>query len=140
MTTHGLLRRSSPSPRAQRGMSPITVLLICGAIGFCMLMVFRIAPIYMADATVGAALKGIEQEPGVAQMSPYEIRNRLQRRFDVNDIDIKTSDVQIKKDSRTIEVSLKYETRKPLIANLEVVASFNHVQHINLAPGGGATP
>ena len=121
-------------------MSPITVLLICGVIGFCMLMVFRIAPIYMADATVAAALKGIEQEPGVAQLSPYEIRNRLQRRFDVNDIDIKTSDVQIKKDSRTLEVSLKYETRKPLLANLDVVARFEHVQRIGLAPGGGAAP
>lgn len=121
----------------QLGMSPITVLFICGVIGFCMLMVFRIAPVYIADAAVASALKGIEQEPGVARMSAYEIRNRLQRRFDVNDIDaIQSKDVQVQKDSGEMVISFEYETRRPLIANLDVIAHFSHEQRIKIGSGG----
>lgn len=138
------MRRQQPRPCAralragQRGMSPITVLLVCGMIGFCMLMVFRIAPIYIADATVSSAMKGIEQEANLARMSAYEIRNRLQRHFDVNDIDaIKSSDVKVTKDAGELVISIEYETRRPLIYNLDVVAHFTHEQRVKIASASG---
>ncbi|PWV63370.1 DUF4845 domain-containing protein [Plasticicumulans acidivorans] len=117
------------SRHAQRGLSPLSVLLILGCIGFVGFIAMRIVPIYMADWTVNAAIEGLALEPDVTQRSPNELRSALAKRFDVNNIEeIKPSDVHISKEAGRLTVGIDYEVRKPLIGNIDVVVKFSHEQ------------
>jgi hypothetical protein len=100
-------------------------MIILGLIAFFVLLTLRMLPSYMDYYQVASALETLESQHEIADKSPYEIRNLLQRKFDAGYINIIHSrDVKISKTGGGFIASVKYESRKPVFGNVEVVMTF----------------
>ena len=115
----------------QRGWTLIGGLMVLIILAFVVIIGFRVSPIYLDYFTVKSTLEALKGDPGVSQMSKLDIQKNVQRRFDVGYVDVvKGTDVKIKQDKKGKIVQLDYEDRRPLIANLEVVAKFSKTVYL----------
>lgn len=111
--------------KSQRGMTAIGWLIVLGLIGFFVLLALRMIPSYLEYATVSAALESLQNEPGMANKTPQDIRILLGKRFDINDVKtIKAKDVDIVNQGNAYLVGVDYEVRMPVVGNVDVVMSF----------------
>ncbi len=109
----------------QRGMTTIGWLIVLFLVGFFALVLVRLAPAYLEYFSVASTLESLKEEPFIAGMSAFEIRKKISRRFDVNDIDaIKHTDVRIERRGGRLLITAEYEVRSPLVANVHIVTSF----------------
>ncbi len=113
----------------QRGMSSLGWLSILAIGGFIMLCVFRLTPAYMEDRYIQEALRSLADENGEIQdMTNGEIRKKLSSFFMVNNIRSQSAkDIKIERKRDQILVSMEYEVRVPIMANVSAVMSFNNV-------------
>lgn len=110
----------------QAGMSAIGLIFLLLIIGFVTLITLRLLPMYLENFSVATALESLKNEPELAIKSAPEILSLLQKRLDVNNVDnVKRNNIGIKRNDASVTVSIKYEVRKPLIANLDVVSKFD---------------
>jgi len=89
------------------------------------MLVMKLGPIYMENYTIKMALESMEQEPGVAEKTPSEVRRMFQQRMDMNYITRLTNDsVRIRRDSGVTLLEVNYEVREPLMGNLDAIVTF----------------
>lgn len=109
----------------QNGMTLIGflfVLMIAGSIAF---LVMKLFPVYSEYYSVVSAMKGIANEPGVANMPPTKIRDLLNRRFDISYVEsVKPEHIKITRQNG-YNLTITYEVRRPLVYNLDFVAMFD---------------
>lgn len=119
----------------QRGLTLIGFVVVLALLGFFAYVGMKLFPVYTEYYSVVQGMKGIQAEPGVAQMSPARIKDLLFRRFYISYVEsVKPEHVRVqRKDSYTLNV--KYEVRRPLIYNLDFVASFDKT--VDLTRQGG---
>lgn len=111
--------------RTQKGMTAIGWLLTFALIGFFVLMALRLVPVYLDYYEVAASLASLKSVPEVTQKSPHEIRELLQNRFDMNDIDTPTAkNVTITNSNGVLNVGLEYKVLRPFIGNVSFVVHF----------------
>ena len=114
--------------RKQRGMSIIGFIIVLGLVIFTVYLGMRIAPIYLEYYSVVSAMNGVASERGSAQLSPYDIRVRVLNRLYVSYTDQNVREENIKIIRRNgVQLRIFYEVRKPVIGNLDVVASFDRM-------------
>ncbi len=110
----------------QRGWTIIGGLMALIIIAFVVLIGMKIVPIYIDHFNIQSSIKSISEEPGVERWTPRDVRNALDRHFNISYIDvIQAKDVRVKKKDGKLVVELVYEDRRPLISNLDIVANFN---------------
>ena len=64
-------------------------------------------------------------EPGVKQLSPEQVRDRLFRRFDISYVDsVKPQNVKVTRQNG-YQLNVAYEVRRNLMYNLDFVAVFD---------------
>ncbi len=111
--------------KSQRGMTAIGWLIVLGLIGFFTVLALRMVPSYLESFTVYAALESLQEESGMANNTPQDIRSMMSRRFDINDVkSITAKDVDIENLGAAYLVSVDYEVRMPVFGNVDVVMSF----------------
>ncbi len=109
----------------QRGMTTIGWLIVLFLVGFFALVLVRLAPAYLEYYSVASTLGSLKEEPFISGMSAYEIREKISRRFDVNNVDtLKHTDVRIERRGGRLFITAEYEVRSPLVANVDIVTSF----------------
>ncbi len=115
--------------KREQGLTFITLALILVLIGFFTLLVLKIGPIYMDHSKVLNALTAVEKTIDVETKSKREIRDILEKRFDINYVyDIDLQDVEITKaNDNHLKVRIAYEVVKPIMGNLSVLVEFNDV-------------
>lgn len=116
----------------QRGLTMIATVIILCFIGFVALTAFKIVPIYIDYFNARKAIEGIKTDMSLNN-SPADVRRSLEARWAIdyiNVIDYKKLKVY-KKDGKLL-LDLKYEDRRPLFGNMDVVARFDEA--IQLAP------
>ena len=112
--------------RQQRGATLITWLVIFMMIGFFIMLGLRLAPIYMQNYTVKNIIEDLQTEPMIGRKPVGEIRQMLLRRFDINGIrELGRDNVKISRSGGTTKVEVAYETRQHIVANVDVVVTFN---------------
>lgn len=117
--------------RRQLGLSLIGFLLLLAAALFVTYIGMKLVPIYLNYYSVVSAMKGVAQEPGIAEMSPARIRDLLFRRLTVNYVsDVKPEHVQLVRGVST-DLVVEYEVRESMIGNIDVVVKFSRVQPLN---------
>jgi hypothetical protein len=110
----------------QRGITMISWLVILMVIGFFIMLGLRLAPIYMQNYTVKNIMTDLQQEPLISRKPVGEIRQMLQRRFDINGIDTLDRDnIKISRSGGETTVEVSYETRQHIAGNVDVVVTFN---------------
>ena len=110
----------------QKGMTAIGWLLVLGLIAFFTLITLRLVPAYLEFAKVTSVLESLQNEPGITRKTRGEIIQMITKRFDVNDVyQVDAKQVKITKEKGVLTVSINYERREHLVANVDVVTTFD---------------
>ncbi|WP_020565084.1 DUF4845 domain-containing protein [Methylosarcina fibrata] len=116
------------SLKSQQGLTLLSIAFILALIGFFVLLALNIVPIYLDHSKVKNALNALKEDPGFADMSEFEIRRSLDKRFNLNYVyDVTQDDIKVLKTGSYTKVDIEYETVKKLAFNLSVLAEFHDV-------------
>ena len=112
----------------QRGITVIGMLLLIIVIAFVALIAMKVVPMYIQLFTVKSSIESIRKEPQLAQMSPIDIQNAIQKRFDIGYVDnITARDLKIRNDRGGRVLDLVYQDERDLFYGLSVVLKVNEV-------------
>ena len=115
--------------RTQGGMTLLGFILILAVAGIFIYVGMKVIPMYSEFYSVKESLKGLSLEPGINNSSPDHIRAAFFRRLYVNYSDnVSEKDVKIERMEGGWKMTVKYEVRRPLISNLDVVGNFQAEQ------------
>nr|WP_282571228.1 DUF4845 domain-containing protein [Methylonatrum kenyense] len=85
----------------------------------------RLVPVYMESFEIGGIVSGLNDDTSLHGATHAQLRQALNRRFDVNNIrSIDRDDIQFERERDGTRVIVEYEARVPLVGNLDGVASF----------------
>ena len=116
------------SPKHQQGLTFISLVFVLGLIAFFILLGLKIGPIYLDHSKVVSALAEIEKTQGIGELSQAEIRNSLNKRFNINYVyDVTQEDITVTKYGNYLKVVIKYEVIRKIAGNLSVLVEFNDV-------------
>lgn len=108
-----------------RGMTLIGFLFVLILVVIVVILGMKIVPIYAEYYDVVSSMEGLQAEPNMAQKSTSEIRDLLFRRLYVNYVsNVKQGDVHVVRRGG-VQVHVAYQVRKHLVANMDVIASFD---------------
>lgn len=117
--------------RKQKGMTVIGWVLTLVVLGFAVLIVLRLVPLYMESFKVDQALSSIIRDPSTADSSRVEIVKKFVARMSIDDVDRFDSEEKVK-DSLTVEkgngrtiIRMQYQTVAPLMGNLSILADWD---------------
>jgi Tfp pilus assembly major pilin PilA len=109
----------------QRGVSLIGWLIILVFIGFAALIGIRVVPVYVEAYTVKSVLNGLQSDSGLSGSDRNAVLQSLMKRLDINDVkSVKRENIKFESGSGGLEVLVDYETRFPLVANIDGLAQF----------------
>lgn len=115
-------------PKHQRGLTFISLCVLLAIFGFFVFLILKIGPIYLDHNKVANALSALEKDPAFPTMTEYEIRNSLDRRFNIGYVDfIAPEDIKVSKSNDSVKVEIEYEVVKPMAYNLSVLVDFHDV-------------
>jgi len=110
----------------QGGASIFFVLVLLIALGLVGTVGLRLVPVYMESYKVKSALESLREETTLAHAPTMMIRTQIMRRLDINDVkSVKAKDIAVQDTPSGRIVTIKYEARIPLFANLDAVAKFH---------------
>ncbi|MDD5580985.1 MAG: DUF4845 domain-containing protein [Methylobacter sp.] len=114
------------SPKRQQGLTLISIVFILGLIAFFTLLVLKIAPIYLDHSKVANALAALEKSTDIATKTEYEVRDSLNKRFNMNYVyDVTQDDIKVTKHGNYLKVVIEYEVVKKIAGNLSILVEFN---------------
>jgi hypothetical protein len=112
----------------QAGIGVVSLISILAVLGFAAMVVLKLAPVYLENFQVKSILDSLNQERQVTRMGRTEVRKKVMRRFDVNDVkNVPPKAIEIKAQPNFLRVRIAYEVRVPMIGNLDVVAKFDDI-------------
>jgi hypothetical protein len=113
------------SPDRQHGLTLISIAFILGLIAFFTLLVLKIVPIYLDHSKVANALAALEKSTDIQTKTEYEVRDSLNKRFNMNYVyDVTQDDITVTKHGNYLKVVIEYEVVKKIVGNLSVLAEF----------------
>jgi len=118
---------AKPFPAKQRGMGFVGWLIIILFLGSVLSIGTKLFPLYVNNNTVEDLLDKMSEEAGIGIKPKAEIYNILANRLKLNNIrefDVETN-VQVVRAKGGTKLVMDYESRIPLIANVDLIASFD---------------
>lgn len=114
----------------QDGVTFGGLLIILVIIGFLALIAMRLFPVYMESFGVKSSLESVVKEVEKESHTPIEIREKILKRLDINDVDdVTKEDIVIKREGFFYSITIDYEVRVPFIKNIDFIVKFeNHAQ------------
>ena len=114
---------------SQRGITLLGFIIVLGVVGLFAYVGMKLFPMYSEYYSVRSAMKGLANEPGIATTEPRRIQDLFFRRLNISyAANVKPEHVKFKRVGTGWQMDVKYEVRKPLIANLDVVGRFESTQ------------
>ncbi|MBT8449813.1 MAG: DUF4845 domain-containing protein [Gammaproteobacteria bacterium] len=128
-TSNNLLKK-------QQGMTAIGWLFVLGLIGFFVLLALRLFPIYSNNFKLKGILETVSEEHNLYELDRNEILVLIDKGITINRAEgFKKEHFEIVlKENRNKEFRIKYEDRRPILGNLDVVAKFD--DYVVIAPNG----
>jgi len=121
--------------RTQRGITLLGFIAILAVAGIFIYVGMKVVPMYTEFFAVKKSMQGLALEPGINNAGPDKIRNLFFRRLYVNySENVKPENVKVERLGGGWKMTVKYEVRRPLISNLDVVGNFENTQ--DLTHGG----
>ncbi|MDD5633375.1 MAG: DUF4845 domain-containing protein, partial [Methylococcales bacterium] len=110
------------SPRHQQGLTFISLVFALALIAFFVLLGLKIGPIYLNHSKVVSALADIEKTPDIEEQSEAEIRDSLDKRFNINYVDdVTQDDIKVTHYNDYLKVAIEYEVVRKIAGNLSVL-------------------
>ena len=111
--------------RTQSGMTLIGFILVLAVAGVFIYMGMKLIPMYSEYYAVKQAMKELSQESGISQNDPGKIKDLFFRRLYISYSDnVKPENVKLARRDAGYLMTVDYEVRRPLIANIDVVGHF----------------
>jgi len=96
------------------------------------MLVMRLGPVYMENYTVKMALESMENEPGLAEKTPSEVRQIFQQRMEMNYVTRLSKDaLKIRRESGITYLEVNYEVREPLMGNVDALVTFKETAELS---------
>ena len=112
--------------RMQSGMTLIGFVIVLAVVGLFAYVGMKLIPMYSEYYSVKQALKGLAEEPGIADQDPAKIQDLFFRRLYISYAEnVKPEHVKITRIDAGWKMDVNYEARKPIIGNLDVVGKFS---------------
>ena len=124
--------------RKQSGMTMIGFLMTLGVIILFLYCGMKIVPMYTEFYSVKQALAGMATEPELGTASKDKIRMLFNRRMDMSYANtvLKMDPLKIEATDTGYMLTVDYERREELIANLDIVGKFHADQALVRGAGG----
>jgi len=112
--------------KKQSGMTLIGFIIVLSVVLFISFIGMKIAPIYLEYYSVISAMNGVAEERGSANLSPFDVRVKVLNRLYLSYSAENVKEKHIKLVRRNgVYLQIAYEVRKPVIGNLDVMATFD---------------
>ena len=122
--------------KKQRGMTLIGFVIVLGVAGLFIYIGMQLVPMYTEYYSVKKALASLEAEPGLANAGPGRIQELFFKRLYMSySQTVKRDHVKIVSAEAGYLITVDYESRRELIANLDVVGKFHAEQQIDRRAG-----
>lgn len=120
----------------QRGLGWFGMLFLLGVIAFIAIIVVKCLPIYLNQMKVASSVNKVATDPGNGRAEVGELRNDLQRYWDIEDINyLEPRDIKVKRTQNGRFLSYEYEAREHLFYNVSIVMEFaDDVPLANVGP------
>lgn len=115
------------SPQRQRGMGLLAVLFLLAVAGFLLATGMALAPHYMEFYTVKSVMDDLAKDSTTVDGGKTGIVKTIQNQLYINSIkDVGPKAFRYKKARGGYQVSLDYQVQEHLVANVDVILTFNH--------------
>ena len=110
----------------ERGATFLGIVVILLILGSALYAAIRLVPVYLEYTKVERALEQVRDENASVDTSVQQLRNALERRWDVEDIGrIGWKEVEITKTSDGFDMTASYEAEEPFVANVYLLVKFD---------------
>ena len=111
--------------RFQRGVSPVTVLVVGALLACVLLLGMRSVPVINEYMAVKRAVNRLAEE-GEGGSSIAELRDSFDRRAQIDDITrIKAQDLNIRKVGNKTLIDVEYDAKVPVVGNVKLLFEFH---------------
>lgn len=109
----------------QAGMTMLSWLIVLAIGVFFVLIGIKMVPTYLENYSIKQVLATMENDRTVRNMSPHEIKSSFMKRIKINGVyEFDKKAITIKKEKAGYKVSVNYEIRKPVAANVAILMTF----------------
>jgi len=113
-------------PKQQAGVSKFGLLLVFLMIAVFLTVGLKVAPAYVDHNLISGIAEELVENGDAAQLSQRDLRQQIANSLRINNIyGFEMSNIKMEKIDGVPVVSIAYESRIPLFANLDVVAVFD---------------
>ena len=115
--------------KTQGGMTFIGIVIMFLLVGFLLLAVLRIWPLYYENFAVQKSLESfVDEYKDNKSLTLVKLKAALQTRLDVQDVkSIKVDDIEFKKSRNGYTVDASYDAVANYMGNLNFMIEFDHV-------------
>ncbi len=112
--------------RAQSGFTFIGVVFLIIVVVFFANLIMKLTPAYLEYFSVSTSLSSLQDEKFSSSALESEIRDKLQKRLDVNDVKhVKAKNISIQRSEGKAVASIDYDVRTNIFANIDAVVHFS---------------
>lgn len=112
----------------QRGVSKFGLLMLFLMIGSFFTVGIKVAPIYIDHNLIAGICEELIENGEAATMTTTALRQRVSNSLRINNItDFDLSDIRLRRENGAPVITINYERRVELVANLDIVAKFDTV-------------
>ncbi|MGB3621679.1 DUF4845 domain-containing protein [Ketobacter sp. MCCC 1A13808] len=112
--------------KQQMGSSTYATLFLILALIFAAVTIMKLWSPYYDDLAVKTAIKNIAEEDATRSMAPKEIRKTINKRLQVNNVQLDAEEVVISKEDGMVKIDVVYERRIPMYGNIDAMVKFHH--------------
>ena len=110
----------------QRGISSAGVLLIAVLLGLFFTVGLKVGPLYVDHNLITGLCQDLIDNGEANGMTVTEVRDRISSTLRINNVtDFDLNSIRMRKDNGEAIITVAYEKWVPLIANLDIVATFD---------------
>lgn len=116
----------------QGGMTFLGFLIVLSIVVFVVIIGMKLFPVYQEYYSVVGAMNNVASQPGVVNQTPAQIKIMLDKRLYTSYVETVTQkDMKVTRTKNGLELNVAYEVRKPLIGNLDFIATFDKTVELN---------
>jgi hypothetical protein len=116
-----------PTIRGQRGMGAAGFLFLIVLAIVIVTLVMKLGPVYMQYFEIRSIMHNVAEDPELLKKGRYGILRSIEDRLDINYIEnVTKNDFKLQKVENGDQLSVKYEVREHLFANLDALMTFSH--------------
>ena len=110
----------------QRGISSAVILMIALLLGLFFTFGLKVGPLYVDHNLITGLCQGLIDNGEANTLTVTEVRDRVSSTLRINNItDFDLNSIFMREENGEAIITVAYEKRVPLVANLDIVATFD---------------